>query len=139
MSDILKTLRTPSGTAFAMLPTQTGGPAPTLLLFAMAGTDTLNTEPYCRIGRLLHAQGWNVVSLDLPCHGGDQRAGEPPELPGWAARLKAGEDIVAAFQKRANDVVEHLMATGIADPARLAAAGTSRGGFMAFLRSHRGR
>jgi len=124
--------QTPSGVAFWMLSRQTGGPAPTLLLFAMAGADTLTTEPYCRVGRLLHAQGWNVVSLDLPCHGADRRAGEPPELAGWAARLKAGEDIVAAFQTRVNDVVEHLVATGIANPARLAAAGTSRGGFMAF-------
>lgn len=123
---------TPSGVTFAMLPPQAGGPAPTLLLFAMAGADTLITEPYCRTGRLLHAQGWNVVSLDLPCHGADGRQGEPPELAGWAARTKAGEDIVAAFQKRVNDVVEHLAATGIADPARIAAAGTSRGGFMAF-------
>ena len=132
MKDIIETLRTPSGTALAMLPAQTGGPAPTLLLFALAGTDTLNTEPYGRVGRLLHARGWNVASLDLPCHGADRRPGEPPELAGWATRLKAGEDIVAAFQTRVNDVVEHLVATGIANPARLAAAGTSRGGFMAF-------
>ena len=132
MKDIIETLRTPSGTALAMLPAQTGGPAPTLLLFALAGTDTLNTEPYGRVGRLLHAQGWNVVSLDLPCHGDDRRRGEPAELAGWAVRVKAGEDIVAAFQARVNDVIEHLVATDVADPARIAVAGTSRGGFMAF-------
>jgi dienelactone hydrolase len=98
----------------------------------MAGVDTLTTEPYCRVGRMLYAQGWNAVSLDLPCHGADRRVGEPPELAGWAARTAAGEDIVSVFQNRANGVVEHLVATGIADPARIAAAGTSRGGFMAF-------
>jgi pimeloyl-ACP methyl ester carboxylesterase len=121
-----------SDASFAMLPAHAGKPAPTLLLLAMAGADTLCTEPYCRVGRLLHAQGWNVVSLDLPCHGADRRAGEPTELAGWAARVKAGEDIVAAFQKRVNDVVGHLVTTGVTDPARIAAAGTSRGGFMAF-------
>jgi pimeloyl-ACP methyl ester carboxylesterase len=125
-------LRTPAGIAFAMLPPQAGGPASTLLLFAMAGAATLTTEPYCRVGRLLYAQGWNVVSLDLPCHGADLRPGEPPELAGWAARVGAGEDIVAPFRQRVNDVVEHLVATDIADPSRIAAAGTSRGGFMAF-------
>jgi dienelactone hydrolase len=121
-----------AGTAFAMLPPHAGKPAPTLLLFAMAGADTLCTEPYCRVGRLLHARGWNVVSLDLPCHGADSRAGEPLELAGWAARTWAGEDFVGVFQERVNTVLAHLAATGLADPARIAAAGTSRGGFMAF-------
>ncbi len=124
--------QTPSGMAYATLPRQSGGPAPTLLLFAMACADTLTTEPYCRVGRLLHAQGWNVVSLDLPCHGDDRRTGEPTELAGWAARTAAGEDFVAPFLKRVNDVVAHLATRGLADPARIAAAGTSRGGFLAF-------
>jgi acetyl esterase/lipase len=122
---------TAAGTAFAMLPPQVGGPAPTLLLFAMGGWDTLTTEPYCRVGRLLYAQGWNVVSLDLPSHGADVRPGEP-EIVGWVARLKQGEDVVASFRLRVNDVIEHLITAGIADPSRIAAAGTSRGGFMAF-------
>jgi len=125
-------LTTGNGTAFCLLPPHRGTPRPVLLLFAMAGTDTLTMEPYCRVGRLLHAHGWNVASLDLPCHGADRRAGEPPELAGWAARIANGEDIVAAFQTRVNAVVEHLVATGVADPAQIAAAGTSRGGFMAF-------
>jgi len=124
--------KTAMGTAYAMVPSNTGKPAPTLLLFAMAGADTLITEPYCRVGRLLHVLGWNVASLDIPCHGADCRAGEPPELDGWAARTAAAEDIVAPFQRRVNDMVAHLVAKGVADPARIAAAGTSRGGFMAF-------
>ncbi|MEI7437048.1 MAG: prolyl oligopeptidase family serine peptidase [bacterium] len=128
----LTTLTTVAGTAFAMLPPHGGAPAPTLLLFAMAGADTLTTEPYCLVGRLLHERGWNVVSLDLPCHGADRRAVAPAELAGWAARTAAGEDIVAAFQVRVNDVTGHLVTTGIADSARIAAAGTSRGGFLAF-------
>lgn len=123
---------TPSGVSFAMMPGRAGGPAPTLLLFAMAAVDTLAIEQYCRVGLLLYAKGWNVVSLDLPCHGADRRPGEPPELEGWAVRTMAGEDVVEAFQKRVNDVVEYLVKTGVADPARIAAAGTSRGGFMAF-------
>ncbi len=123
---------TASGTEFAMLPLQGDAPAPTLLLFAMTGADTLTTEPYCRIGYVLHSQGWNVASLDLPCHGADRRKGEPVELVGWAARTAAGEDIVATFQTRVNDVIGHLVAAGAADPAQIAAAGTSRGGFMTF-------
>lgn len=128
-------LRTPSGTTYAMLAKQAGGAAPTLLLLAMAGADTLTTEPYCRVGHLLHAQGWNVASLDLPCHGADRRPGEkgnPTELADWARRIAAGENIVAAFVAKANDIIGHLVATGAADPSRIAAAGCSRGGYMAF-------
>ena len=125
------TLTTAAGTAYTLLPPHDGAPAPLLLLLASTGEDTLAVEPYCRVGRLLSARGWNVVSLDLPCHGTDRRASEPPELAGWAARTAADEDIVATFQERVNDVVEHLISTGVADSTRIAAAGTSRGGFMA--------
>ncbi len=125
-------MKTNSGVAFAMLPKQAGASAPTLLLFSSTGKETLSVEPYCLVGRLLHAQGWNVVSLDLPCHGADRRAGEPEELAGWADRIRKGEDIVAAFQTRVNDVIAHMVSAGIADPARIAVAGTSRGGFLAF-------
>lgn len=107
-------------------------PAPTLFLLAMAGEATLCTEPYCRVGLLLRARGWNVISLDLPCHGADRRPGEPAELAGWAARIRSGEDPVSGFCARAGAVAEHLVRTGVADPARLAVAGTSRGGFLAF-------
>ena len=75
----IMTCNAAAGTAFSMLPPFGPDPAPTLLLFAMAGADTLSTEPYCRVGRLLHEQGWNVVSLDLPCHGDDRAVGEPEE------------------------------------------------------------
>lgn len=130
MDTMLRT--TPSGLTYATLAPQEGGPAPTLLLLAMAGADTLATDPYGRVGRRLQASGWNVVSLDLPCHGADRRAGEPPELAGWAARTRGGEDLVAAFRERVDDLIGHLVAERFADPDRIAAAGTSRGGFMAF-------
>ena len=123
---------TPSGTAFAMLSPQRHALAPTLLLLAADAEGTLTTEPYRRTGRLLHARGWNVLALDLPCHGADRRADEPEQLAGWAARTTAGENFVAPFQRRAHDALAHLVATGLADPQRIAAAGTSRGGFMAF-------
>lgn len=128
----VSTAHTAIGVSFAMLPVHTGKPAPTLLLFAMSGTDTLKTEPYCVVGRLLHAQGWNIASLDLPCHGSDRRVGEPAELSGWAARIRGDEDITAEFQLRVNGVVDHLIGAGISDAKRFAAAGTSRGGYMAF-------
>jgi len=60
----------------------------------------------------------------------------PPQIAAPAPTLllfsSTGEDIVAGFRKQVNDVVEHLIVSGVADPARIAVAGTSRGGFMAF-------
>ena len=126
------TFTTAAGAAFTMLPLQQNAPAPTLLLLASTGVDTLTIEPYCCVGRLLHARGWNVVSLDIPCHGADCRAGEPAELAGWVVRIGQGEDFVTDFRARVNDTLAHLIAADIADPRRIAAAGTSRGGFLAF-------
>lgn len=123
-------MSTAGGDEFVQWPARGG--APTLLLFAWSGADTLTKEPYRRVGSVLYERGWSVVSLDLPCHGGDRRAGEPAELAGWAARAAAGEDFVAPFRQRVNAVVNYLVTAGIADPSRIAAAGTSRGGYMAF-------
>jgi len=125
-------LKTHAGTTYYMLPAPADGPLPTLLLFAMGGGDTLVTEPYCDVGRLLTGRGWNVVSLDLPCHGDDAPADEVNALTCWATRIGNGEDIAAEFTARVNDVVAHIVDVGIADPQRIAVAGTSRGGFMAF-------
>ncbi len=124
--------RTPDGTAYAMLPPRAKRPAPTLLLLATTGQSTLATEPYRRVGALLHAQGWNVVSLDLPCHGAQRRKGEPAQLAGWAARTAKGENIAEDLCARVNKVLDHLVKSRMAEPDRIAAAGTSRGGFMAF-------
>lgn len=123
---------TPDGFVFYTLPLQPARPAPLLILLTMDGKNTLIQDPYRRVGLLLHGLGWNVASLDLPCHGADRRPGEPPEIQGWAARSKAGEDWLGPFVERVRSVVSHLTQTGIADPAQMAAAGTSRGGFLAF-------
>ncbi len=126
------TSRTEDGTEFHAFPFQKEGPAPTLLLLATSGSETLATEPYRRVGALLHASGWNVLSVDLPCHGADRRDGEALGLEGWAARVRAGEDIGVTFAERATDVITHAIHNRLADPDHVAAAGTSRGGYMAF-------
>jgi S-formylglutathione hydrolase FrmB len=106
--------------------------APTLLLLALSLHEALAVKPYCLVGDQLHAQGWNIASLDLSGHGEAARPGEPGGLSTWAARLAAGDDLVAEFQERATAVLDHLVASGAADRWALAAAGTSRAGYMAF-------
>ncbi len=126
--------RTPAGTTFATLeplPERPAKPKPTLLLLAMAAAETLGQTPYNRIGQRVAAAGWLVVGLDLPAHGADAQPGEPTGLAGWRARFDRGEDFVADLQWHAADVLVHLVGAGHSDRARLATAGTSRGGFMA--------
>jgi len=124
--------RTDAGTGLVLMPSRSGGRAATVLLLSSTAPDTLTTEPYRRFVQPLHEQGWAVVSMGLPCHDDDRRPGEPSELFGWAARTARGEDFVAAFCRQAREVVDYLLAQGTADPARLAVAGTSRAGFLAF-------
>lgn len=111
--------------------TKPAHPAPTLLVFAGAIEDTLGNDVYNRIGRLLVEQGWICVALDVPCHGGDHRQGEPEGIQGWATRIKQGEDVMAGLAGHTRELLDYLIAEGYTDPRRIAAAGTSRGGFSA--------
>ncbi|GIT31209.1 MAG: hypothetical protein Ct9H300mP1_32550 [Planctomycetaceae bacterium] len=79
----------------------------------------------------LARHGWLYVTLDPPCHGRDAKKGEPAALSGWAHRVKNGEDLVGPFTKRCRDVLDWLIARKYTDPDRIAAGGTSRGGFCA--------
>ncbi|MEE9603413.1 MAG: alpha/beta fold hydrolase [Thermoguttaceae bacterium] len=86
---------------------------------------------YSEAGSQLARHGWLYVTLDPPCHGHDHRANEPENLPGWAHRVKTGEDLTGPFVKRCIDVLDFLVKQGYTDPQRVAACGTSRGGFCA--------
>jgi dienelactone hydrolase len=124
--------RTPAGVRFGLIGGAGNAPAPTLFVFAHA-IEVMRAEPvYTEVADLLARQGWACVIVDPPCHGEDARAGEPAQLDGWRHRLERGEDFVAAFNARASGVLDHLIAARIADPARVAACGTSRGGFLAY-------
>jgi dienelactone hydrolase len=127
----LEVLKTPGGTRLGVLGPKPAAPAPTLLVFATDLENTLPVPAYSQIGHLLMKEGWLVAGVDLPCHGPQQRAGEPGGLDGWRFRADKGEDVVADLTKRAREALDFLIKEGYTDPNRVAAAGTSRGGFMA--------
>ena len=106
-------------------------PAPTL--FVLAGTidSTLAKPTYRQCGNELFEHGFLCVSIDIPCHGTQAREGEPSGLGGWSARAANQDDFVAECNTRLSEVLDHLIDTGAADPDRIAACGTSRGGFLA--------
>ena len=82
-------------------------------------------------GTSLAHQGWQCVSIDLPCHGWEHRAGEPEQLDGWRFRSVAGEDFVEETNRRLAHVLDHLNVKGCTDAGKVAVCGTSRGGFLA--------
>ncbi|HLJ11527.1 MAG TPA: alpha/beta fold hydrolase, partial [Planctomycetaceae bacterium] len=124
-------LKTPGGVRFGVKGAKPSAPAPTLFVFATDFNTTLQSDDYNKVGRLLAKEGVLCVALDLPCHGQNVREGEPQGLQGWAARLRNDDGFVAAFAKDVSSVLDYLIAEGFSDPKRIAACGTSRGGFMA--------
>lgn len=127
----LKTLHTTSGVRLGLLGEKPDVPAPTLFVFAWDISSSLTSDDYVKCGQLLSKEGYLCVSLDVPCHGADQRPDEPNGLTGWRARLDKNENFVATFTSKASDVLDYLIKEGYTDPKRVAVAGTSRGGFCA--------
>ncbi len=108
-------------------------PQPTLYVFAGTRSDTLNPSyMYNDVGRELADKGWLIVTIDLPCHGEDARAGEPTSLDGWRYRHETlGEDFVGAFATKVRGITDYLIANRYSRKDQIFIAGTSRGGFLA--------
>ncbi len=127
----MQVMEAPGGVRFGLFGARSATPAPTLFVSAVAVDDMAKQPVYTETGRRLAAQGWLYVALDPPCHGRDQRPDEPPQLDGWAHRVKAGQPLMEPFTRRCRAVLDFLVAGGYTDPRRVAAGGTSRGGFCA--------
>lgn len=124
--------RTPDKIRYGLIPdVQTPSAAPTLFIFAHGIEDMRKQPVYTEVAAILAAKGWVSVIVEPPCHGEDQRQGEPPQLQGWRHRLDQQEDFIAAFTAKASAILDHVIEQKITDPNRVAACGTSRGGFLA--------
>jgi dienelactone hydrolase len=129
----MRLMQTPGGTQFGLFGEKPASPAPTLFIFATA-IDDMGSEGariYTTTGREVAQAGWLYVVIDPPCHGYDHKEGEPSGLNGWAYRIKAGQDLMGPFVKRCSEVLDFLIAERYSNPDRVAASGTSRGGFCA--------
>jgi dienelactone hydrolase len=127
----MQVLETPNKTRFGLFGNKPTAPAPTIFVFAI-GVDAMDDHrSYSETGRLLSKHGWLYVTVDLPCHGRDHRPSEPENLSGWAHRVSAGQDLAGPFVERCADVLDYLVEHGYTDRNRVAACGTSRGGFCA--------
>jgi dienelactone hydrolase len=124
-------LKTKSGVRFGLWPKKPEAPAPTLFIFAGSIEDSLNKPYFRQCGNQLAKEGYLCASVDLPCHGPEVRDGEPAGIAGWRVRIEMGEDLVAEATARFRAALDELIDLKLADPERIAACGTSRGGFMA--------
>ena len=132
--DLVRTvqvLETTHGIRFGIWGNPPSTPAPTLIILANTIEGTLGDPYFRQSGTSLASNGFLCASIDLPCHGQLRRAQEPLELVGWRSRCERGEDVVAESNARLGEVLDHLVAAGYTDAARVAVCGTSRGGFLA--------
>ena len=106
-------------------------PNPTLIVLATTIQNTLNSAYYRHCGNQLAKRGYICVSINLPCHGDQRVEGEPEGLSGWSYRAARNSDFVSEFNIRLSKVLDHLVKQGVSDPEKIAACGTSRGGFLA--------
>ena len=127
----IRYLETPTGVRFGVAGPSGTGPAPTLFVFTGTIALTLGDPYYRQPGAELAEHGYLSVSLDLPSHGAARSPDEPEGLAGWRYRVDHALPLMDAWAARAKQVLDDLVARGYTDPQRVAAAGTSRGGFAA--------
>lgn len=123
-------MTTDDGVKFGIWPAVPTEPAPTLFILSGSWQDALGSATYRKAGTQLAERGYLCVSVDLPCHGEDAQPKESG-LTGWRVRCDRNEDVMADLTGRVTQVLDHLIARKLTDPARVAVCGTSRGGFAA--------
>lgn len=123
---------TPGGVPYGLWGTIPSSPAPTLVVLSLTIEQALTTS-HLQAGAILvePPAGYLCVSIDPPCHGTHLYPGRSEGLPGWAELAADEYDFVADFNARLSEVLDHLVDEDLADPDRIAVAGTSRGGFLA--------
>ena len=81
--------RTPSGIRYGVVKPAPTRRAPTVFFFAGSAGQSLSEERFVACQKAFGPEVLKV-SIDLPGHGDDQRAGEPGSLRTWRHRLDAG-------------------------------------------------
>lgn len=108
-----------------------GGALPVLFNLCSYAEEALDDPWYGRIAKLAGDNHFRCVSFDLPFHYNGMYTDNISPILQWRRELAAGHDIFADIIAQAAAVLDHLIETGLVDPQRIAAFGTSRGGFSA--------
>ena len=110
-------------------PDLTEGPLPCVFYFALSAKETLLTDPFNQPVSHLKNHALRIFSIDLPYHGENLPATEALKL--WAQAFARGEDVLGDFLLDLKRSITMLLATGSIETSRIAAAGLSRGSFIA--------
>lgn len=105
------------------------GPLPSLFYFALSGEESLTLDPYNQPAVFLAQHPIRILSFTLPGHGPGYATSTAISL--WGKELAEGHNIIAEFIEAAVQNIDYLIEQGIIHPKHLAAAGLSRGGFIA--------
>jgi len=106
------------------------GPLPSLFYFALSGPDSLTLDPFNQPVQFLHGKMIRVFSMTLPGHEDGLLAKDALTI--WAEDLERGIDSLGDFLDAAEQAVAFAIRERFADPEKLAIAGLSRGGLLAF-------
>jgi hypothetical protein len=105
------------------------GPLPSVFYFALSAQESLTVDPFNQPVAFLSRHPVRIFSVDLPFHGEGLLAVDA--LQGWADAFGRKEPILPDFFERVIQSIRLLLREDVLIPGQIAAAGLSRGGFVA--------
>lgn len=111
-------------------PELTEGPLPAIFYFTSTARESLTVDPFNQPVNFLSDQKLRIFSLTLPGHGlGTENT---HAFMHWANSLASGHDIITRFVHQCSLALDFLLEKEYIQPDQIAAAGLSRGAFIAF-------
>lgn len=110
-------------------PSLDSGALPSLFYFALSGRESLLLDPFNQPTAFLGDAAIRRFSFTLPFHGGELTNSRAVER--WGEELLRGRDVLTPFLYEAIATIDQLIEEGYVDSRKIAAAGLSRGGFIA--------
>ncbi len=104
------------------------GALPSLFYFALSAKDSLTLDPFNQIVQFLANEPFRIFSVTLPAH--ENNLSPINAMNVWAELTQKGEDFISKFVLSAKDVIDTVIKRNLSTK-KIAAAGLSRGGFMA--------
>jgi predicted esterase len=105
------------------------GCLPALFYFSISGEESLTLDPFNQPVAFLANENLRVFSFTLPYH--DDGFDKSKAVDLWVEEIENGCDIISSFVQRVVDSINYLIEKQYVDTQSIAAAGLSRGAFIA--------